>query len=152
MILSWLNFFVEVDLAKGIIHAKSAHQVWQDLKDHFSQKNTLAVFHIQKVIATITQGTMFVVYYIKIKSLWDKLDTYRSSSPCNQMKAHNIDEKEEDCLMQFLIGLNHTYKGVRSNILMMSPLLNIRNTYSLIIQEETQQQQILFQQVNSLKL
>ena len=55
---------------------------------------------------------MFVSsYYIKIKSFWDKLETYHSSSPCNQMKAHN-DKKEEDRLMQFLMGLNDTYKGV----------------------------------------
>jgi len=60
MILSWLTHSVEADLAKGIIHAKSAHQVWQDLKDQFSQKYTPTIFHIQKFIATITQGTMFV--------------------------------------------------------------------------------------------
>jgi len=83
---------------------------------------THASFHIQKVIATINQGMMFVSsYYIQIESLWDELDTYRSSSPCNQMKAHN-DKKEEDRLVQFLMGLNDTYKGVRPNILMMSYL------------------------------
>jgi len=72
---------------------------------------THAIFQIQKVIVIITQGTMFVSsYYIQIKSLWDELDTYRSSSPYYQMKTHN-DEKEEDRLMQFLMGLNDTYKG-----------------------------------------
>ena len=38
------------------------------------------------------------------------------------------------------MGLNDTYKGFRSNILMMSLLPNIRHAYSVIIQEETQQQ------------
>jgi len=69
-------------------------------------------------------------YYIKIKSLWDELDTYRSSWPCNKMKVHN-DKKEEDRLMQFLMGLNDTYKSVQSNILMMSPLPNIQQAYPL---------------------
>jgi len=68
-----------------------------------------SIFQIQKVIAIIIQGTMFVSsYYIKIKSLWNELDTYRSSSPCNKMKAHN-DENGEDHLMHFLMGLNNTY-------------------------------------------
>jgi len=36
----------------------------------WSKSMTHAIFQIQKVIATITQGTMFVSpYYIKIKSL-----------------------------------------------------------------------------------
>ncbi|KAF2323306.1 hypothetical protein GH714_034543 [Hevea brasiliensis] len=42
--------------------------------------------------------------------------------------------------MQFLMGLNDPYKIVRSNILLMKPLPNVRQAYSMIIQEETQQQ------------
>ncbi|KAG5003445.1 hypothetical protein JHK84_027712 [Glycine max] len=40
---------------------------------------------------------------------------------------------EEDQLMQFLMGLNDTYNTVRTNILMMSPLPNVRQAYSLVI-------------------
>jgi len=96
----------------------------------------LAIFQIQKVIATITLSVSS--YYIKIKSLWDELDTYRSFLPCNKMKAYN-GKMKEDYLMQILMGLNDAYKGVRSNILVMSPLSNIRQAYSLIIPDETQQ-------------
>ena len=68
---------------------------------------------------------MFVSsYYIKIKSLWDELDTNRSPSPCNQMKAHN-DEKEEDHLMQFLIGLNDTYKVLKMDEASSLPSLSV---------------------------
>jgi hypothetical protein len=41
-------------------------------------------------------------------------------------------------MMQFLMGLNDNYNGVRSNILTMSPLPNVRQAYSLVIQNETQ--------------
>jgi len=43
-------------------------------------------------------------------------------------------------MMQFLMGLNDSYNGVRSNILMVSPLPNVRQAYSLVIQDETQRQ------------
>jgi len=57
----------------------------------WSKSMTHAIFLIKKAIVTITQGTMSVLsYYIKIKSLWDELDAYRSFSPCNQIKAHNF--------------------------------------------------------------
>ncbi|KAL5763065.1 hypothetical protein ACOSP7_019329 [Xanthoceras sorbifolium] len=36
MILSWLTHSVEPDLAKGVVHAKTARQVWEDFKDQFS--------------------------------------------------------------------------------------------------------------------
>lgn len=140
MILSWLTHAVESDIAEGIIHAKTAREVWVDLRDQFSQKNAPAVFQIQKSIATMSQGTMTVAaYFTKIKALWDELETYRSPLTCNQRQAH-LEQREEDRLMQFLMGLNESYKAVRSNILMMSPLPNVRQAYSLIVQEEMQRQ------------
>jgi len=140
MILSWLAHLVEPDLAKGVIHAKTAHQVWQDLKDQFSQKNAPAIYHIQKSLASLSQGNMNISsYFTKLKGLWDELDTFRTFPTCNQIKAHT-DQIEEDRVMQFLMGLNDIYNVVRSNILMMSPLPNVRQAYSLVIQEETQRQ------------
>ena len=43
-------------------------------------------------------------------------------------------------MMQFLMGLNDTYNVVRSNILMITPLPNVRQAYSLVIQVEMQRQ------------
>ena len=40
--------------------------------------------------------------------------------------------------MQFLVGLNEDYKIIRGSILMMKPLPNIDQVYSLIQQEEKQ--------------
>nr|KJB24544.1 hypothetical protein B456_004G150100 [Gossypium raimondii] len=54
MILSWLTHSVELNLAEVIVHAKTAHQVWIDLRDQFSQKNAPTIFQVQKSIATIT--------------------------------------------------------------------------------------------------
>lgn len=58
---------------------------------------------------------------------------------CNQMTAHN-GQREVDRLMQFLMGLNDTFNGVRSNILMMTPLPNVRKAYSIVNQDEKQRQ------------
>ena len=46
MILSWLTHSVEPDLAKGVVHAKTAQQVWEDFKDQFSQRNAPAIYQI----------------------------------------------------------------------------------------------------------
>ncbi|KAJ8620514.1 hypothetical protein MRB53_029043 [Persea americana] len=140
MILSWLTHSVEADIAEGIIHARTAHQVWVDLHDQFSQKNAPAIFQIQKSIAMMSQGTMTLsAYFTKLKALWDELEAYRAPFTCNQRQIH-VDQREEDKLMQLLMGLNESYKTVRSNILMMTPLPNVRQAYSLLAQEEMQRQ------------
>lgn len=88
--------------------------------------NAPAIFQVQKSIATMSQGTMTIpVYYNKIKSLWEELDTYRTPPTCNQV-SDQAKEHAEDKLMQFLMGLHESYKAVPSNILMMVPLPNVR--------------------------
>lgn len=79
-------------------------------------------------------------YFTKIKGLWDELETHRSIPTCNQLMKAHYDQREEDRLMLFLMGLNDTYNIVRTNILMMMPLPNVRQAYSFVIQEETQWQ------------
>jgi len=87
----------------------------------------------------MSQGMMSVAsYYIKLKVLWDELKLYRSPIVCNQTKEHQ-NEMEKDTLMQFLMGLNDSFKIIRSNILIMNPLPNVRQANFLIVQEETQQ-------------
>ena len=54
MILSWFTHSVELDLAKGVVHAKTARQVWEDFKDQFSQKNAPAIYQIQKSLASLS--------------------------------------------------------------------------------------------------
>ncbi|KAL5805972.1 hypothetical protein ACOSQ4_028705 [Xanthoceras sorbifolium] len=138
MILSWITHYVEPDLAKGVVHAKTAHQVWEDLKDQFSQKNALTIYHIKKSLASLSQGIMTIsAYYTKLKGFWDELETYRTVHICDQAKAH-VEQREEDQMMQFLMGLNDTFSVVLSNILMMSPLPNVRQAHSLVVQDETE--------------
>ncbi|XP_022934547.1 uncharacterized protein LOC111441691 [Cucurbita moschata] len=55
MIISWLTHSVEADIAEGIIYAKTARQVWVDLHDQFSQKNSPAIFQIQRSIGMMSQ-------------------------------------------------------------------------------------------------
>ena len=96
MILSWLTHSMESNLAKGVIHAKTARQVWEDFKDQFSQKNAPAIYQIQKSMVSLSQGSMMVsAYFTKLKGLWDKLDTYRPILAYNQMKTH-MEQREED--------------------------------------------------------
>ncbi|XP_068503970.1 uncharacterized protein [Phaseolus vulgaris] len=81
MILSWLSHSIEAEITAGVIHGKTARQVWEDLRDQFAQKNAPAIFQIQKAITTMSQGTMTVAsYYIKLKALWDELELYRAIS------------------------------------------------------------------------
>lgn len=91
MVLSWILNSLEQDIADSVIYSDTAHDIWQDLEERFSQSNAPRIFQIQRDIASLTQDQMTVAaYYTKLKGLWDELASYNNVSPCScgAMKTH----------------------------------------------------------------
>jgi len=133
MILSWILNSISPELADSVIYSTTAQEVWEDLHDRFSQSNAPRIFQIERDIACTSQAQMTVAaYYTKLKGLWDELGSY-SSTVC----SCGADHKRRQ-LMQFLMGLNDSYKAIRGQILLLNPLPDVRQAYSSIIQEEKQ--------------
>ena len=140
MILSWISHAVEPHLGKGVVHAETTHQVWDDFKHQFSQQNAPTIYQIQKKIASLSQGTRTVsAYFIELKDLWNQLDANEDPFTCNLIKEHN-EQRDKYRMMEFLMGLNDVHDTVRSSILMMTPLPNVHQTYSFVSNHEQQRQ------------
>lgn len=90
----------------------------------------------------LTQGNSYImIYYTRLKKLWDELDLLRVSPicQCGAMKdcLCNVQSKtkilnEEDRLIQFLLGLHDRYEAARSQILLMDPFPSLHKAYSLL--------------------
>ncbi|CAJ2654029.1 unnamed protein product [Trifolium pratense] len=140
MVLSWILNSVSPDLASSIIYMDTAAAAWKDLKDRLSQGNETRIYQIQQEIVEHRQGTDSIsIYYNRKKALWDELASYQESfaCTCEGMKKFN-ERMEREKLMQFLMGLNETYTTVRNNILMMKPLPNTQQAFSMALQHERQ--------------
>lgn len=66
-------------------------------------------------------------YFTKLKRIWDQMKVLNTFTTCNcdckcGAKMHNHKMNEDHKLIQFSMGLNDAYNGVRENILMMKPL------------------------------
>jgi len=75
----------------------------------------------------LTQGDLDIAgYYTKDKQLWDEFSAVSGASMCTCTKCEcDVSGKlqsyrEEQRLIQFLMGLNNSYTAVRGNILMMN--------------------------------
>ncbi|BBG99051.1 wall-associated kinase 2 [Prunus dulcis] len=114
-------------ISNSVIYTATAREVWDDLRERFSQKNAPRIFEIRRAIANHTQG------------YWDELSSYISLTSCtcgaSQTSMNHI---QEEHLMQFLAGLNESYFGVRSNMLLQDPLPTVNRAYSLLLQDERQ--------------
>ena len=133
MVLSWILYSLIPDIADSVIFYDTAHEVWEDLQNRFSQSNAPRIFQIEKEIACLAQDQMTVAsYYTKFKKLWDELGSYNDAA-C----TCGVNNKRRK-LMQFLMGLNESYNAIRGQPLLMNPLPDVSQAYSSIIQEEKQ--------------
>ncbi|KAL5824690.1 hypothetical protein ACOSQ3_020753 [Xanthoceras sorbifolium] len=89
MVHSWIINTLSPKISNSVIYYTTANEVWEDLRERFSQSNAPPQHDQQK-------------------------------------------------LMQFLMGLNDSYSGVRGQILLMNPLPLVRQAYSSVSQEEKQ--------------
>ncbi|KAK0574018.1 hypothetical protein LWI29_017044 [Acer saccharum] len=119
MVHSWIVNTLSPEISESVIYYSTANEVWEDLRERFSQSNAPRIFEIQRDIAYFRQEQLFVsTYYTKLKGLWDELASYNDL-------VHGT-QQDQQKLMQFLMGLNDSYSAVRGQILLMNPLPSVR--------------------------
>ncbi|XP_023754962.1 uncharacterized protein LOC111903417 [Lactuca sativa] len=90
-------------------------------------------------INTLKQnGISLSDYFYKLDSLWKEFDGLTSLTECTceasvKLKDHSNLMK----LMQFLSGLDESYSHVKSHILLMEPLPNVKTAFSILSREES---------------
>ncbi|KAF8409410.1 hypothetical protein HHK36_005486 [Tetracentron sinense] len=144
MVISWILNSVSKEIASSIIYMKSACEIWNDLKERFSEKNNPRIFQLKKAICGLNQDQMSVnSYFTKLKILWEEYSNYSivphcsNGSACAALKMM-LDFQQKEYTMQFLMGLNDSYANLRSQILLNDPLPQINKVFASIIQEERQ--------------
>ncbi|XP_070026075.1 uncharacterized protein [Nicotiana sylvestris] len=146
MVTSWLLNSLSKVIADRVLYSKITKDLWTDLEHRFGQPNGAKLYHPQKELADLAQGSFDIPgYFTKIKGLWDELDTLNSNMICScdyncGGKQKMFQFKENERLIQFLMGLNETYGPTKSNIQMINPLPTVNHAYSLLIQDENQRE------------
>ena len=100
--------------------------------------------NLQDQILHCKQGDSIVFeYYTRLKILQKELELYSYvlvctcsvSCSCGLLaKLHK--EREDDCVIRFLRGLNDDYSQVHSQIMIMDPMPSIVRSFSMILQHE----------------
>jgi len=79
-----------------------------------------------------------------MKTLWEELNSHRHIPHCTcphpcrcaaMREARNF--RVEDQVIQFLTGLNDQFNVVKTQVLILDPLPSINKVYSLVVQEES---------------
>ena len=130
MVNSWLYRAITPSIAQSITWLDNALDVWNDLKERFSQGDAFRIADLQGEIYTFHQNSLNVTdYFTQLKILWDELINLRpipncSCNPvcfCGALQTVR-NYQSNDHVIRFLKGLNDNFVIVRSQIMLMDPL------------------------------
>ncbi|XP_061363168.1 uncharacterized protein LOC133306807 [Gastrolobium bilobum] len=144
MILSWIHKFISESIAESVLWADRVIDVWNDLKERFSQSDVFRISDLEDDILKLQQADSLVAdYFTQLKSLWDEMDSLEPIPSCrcqptcacglvNQVKSM----RERSRVIKFLKGLNDQFSHVRSQMILIELLPGVNKAFSLVIQQE----------------
>lgn len=151
LIHSWIMNSVSESIAPSIVFIENAIDVWRDLKERFSQGGLIRISELQLEIHALKQGPKSVTeFFTELKTLWEELEAYRPvpacacpvRCQCASMRNARI-YHQQDYVIGFLTGLNDQFSVIKSQILLMDPLPNMNKVFSMVLQHERQNTQVV---------
>ncbi|KAI3733020.1 hypothetical protein L1987_64235 [Smallanthus sonchifolius] len=145
MIKGWLNTAMEMEIRNSIKYAKTAEEIWLDLKERFAKESAPRAYELKQTLTFIQQdGTFVSTYYTRLRVLWDELQSVLPMPRCScnrctcdiGKKLGAIKEKER--LYEFLLGLDGEFATIRTQILAMNPTPSLGTAYHLVSEDEQQ--------------
>lgn len=147
MVVSWIIRALSPTIGRSVLWIDTAYGIWNDLKRRFSQQDLFRIAEIKCEIYQTTQGDNSLnEYFTRQKLLCDELMILRPPFMCDcnprcacSKKIDEINNQlEKDMLSIFLVGLHERYTGARNQIMLMKPLPDVSDAYSMIAQQEMQ--------------
>ncbi|WCJ43065.1 hypothetical protein M5689_023829 [Euphorbia peplus] len=148
LVTAWILNTVSKDVAEGFNYATSAAQLWKELALRLGDSNGPLLYKLKRDLSLCSQGNLSLMqYFNKMKSFWDEIAQLRPLPICNCGAVKNCacnafqriaDLREEDRLIQFLMGLNSHYDHIKNQILISDPLPDINKSYSMLLRVEKQ--------------
>lgn len=123
MLASWVMNTIEPSLRSTISYQENVKDLWEDITELFSVLNGPRIQQIKAELAECRQTKITtVIYYGKLKSLWDELVNYQQIPLCTcggckcDIGIKLEKQREEEKVHQFLMGLDGTLNRVYATL------------------------------------
>ena len=83
MIKGWLTTAMEKEIRNSVKYAKTAAEIWKDLKERFGKESAPKAYELKQSLATTRQDGMTVsAYYTRLRVLWDEMESILPTPRC----------------------------------------------------------------------
>ncbi|XP_049382887.1 uncharacterized protein LOC125847274 [Solanum stenotomum] len=110
----WILNSLSKKIADSVIYSKTVKEIWISLEHRFGQSNGAKLYHIQKELSRLIQGTSNIAgYFTKLKRLWDELDSLNTNVKCNcdeNQRESYINSTVSPDSYVFMVENSHQYR------------------------------------------
>ncbi|GJT45356.1 putative transcription factor interactor and regulator CCHC(Zn) family protein [Tanacetum coccineum] len=109
------------------------------LKETYDKQDGSVIYNLHHKIYTLTQSSMSLSeYYHECNSLWRQFDSLVDLPACTCECSSKFKEHAQLLrLMQFLMGLDDVFNSVRSIILTIKPILDVKYAFATLSRDES---------------
>ncbi|XP_074270719.1 uncharacterized protein LOC141594612 [Silene latifolia] len=136
------GFIDESHIGETLKYCSNAKEMWEELLERYGQTNGLEIYSLKKELGQISQeNASLIEYYSKMKTAWECIDELDLIPYCScgaltsctcQLLKRLLDRDNNSKLIQFLMGLNHGYESVKTNVLTMDSLPPLNKALGLL--------------------
>lgn len=136
-IMAWILGSVESNIILNLRPFKTAAEMWNYLKNLYSQHNTARRFQLEHELATLQQGSLSISdFYSSFMNLWAEYTdiVYATLPPeglCSVQSVHEITKRD-----QFLMKLRSEFESTRSNLMNREPVPSLDTCLNDLFREE----------------
>ncbi|XP_019175636.1 PREDICTED: uncharacterized protein LOC109170958 [Ipomoea nil] len=144
IVCSWILKSLNSTIAESDLYYEKAQDIWNKLKERYSQMDPHKIAELQNEIFRNTQGNKTInEYFTKCNALWEQLNAmrplpiYECNPRCSCTLLSKIQkEKEDDRVIRFLEGLNDEFETLKSGILVMDPIPTMEKVLNMALKIE----------------
>jgi hypothetical protein len=146
LVFSWILNSVSEQIASSVVFMENAVDVWNNLKERFSQGDLVRIYELmQEIYAMHQESKSITEFYFDLKVLWEEFEIYILIRTCNcryQCSCESMRNARRNHTLlyavHFLTGLNENFNVVKSQILLLDPLPPLNKIFSMDLQHERQ--------------
>ncbi|CAL1352967.1 unnamed protein product [Linum trigynum] len=138
LVKGWLRSAMDPELRSSVMHAKTAQEILEDLRNRFSKGNLTRAYELRRHVSFLQQEKQSVsTFYTKLRKAWEETQSILSPPICACGRQCR-DQNESLRLFDFLLGLDDSFATVRSQILSLSVPPSLPEAFRIVYNDEQQ--------------
>ncbi|XP_050943820.1 uncharacterized protein LOC127150328 [Cucumis melo] len=141
MVKGWILSSLDPNLIGNFIRFSTAKEVWDSIKlTFFDGNDNTQIYDLEVKVYGLKQTGTLEDYFYTLQGLWKEIE-FRKPNPMTcpiDIEKYNRVEQDRKVYI-FLGGLEDRFDGIRAEILRMTPLPTVEETYGHVRREDVRQ-------------